>query len=82
MTTCDTEAMKVRKTIDIEIPGLGEKIEATRRADARTLRDICGQVNMTTANWHRIEKEETKFLPIETLREIERVLGVDFGIEI
>lgn len=78
----EVDAMKVRKTIDIEIPGLGEKIEAARRADARTLKNICDQTNMTTANWHRIEKEETKFLPIETLRDIERVLGVDFDIEI
>jgi hypothetical protein len=36
---------------------------------------------MTTMNWYRIEAEETKALPIETLRRIEDVLGMDFGVQ-
>lgn len=73
--------MKVRKTIDIEIPGLGEKIRKIRERDSRSLTEICRQIPMTTMNWYKIEAEETKALPIETLRRIETVLGVDFGIE-
>jgi hypothetical protein len=35
---------------------------------------------MTTMNWYKIEAEDTKALPIETLRRIEEVLGVDFRV--
>ena len=72
--------MKVRKTIDIEIPSLGDKIREAREKDGRSLAEICRQIPMTTMNWYKIEAEETKALPIETLRRIEEVLGIDFGI--
>ncbi len=72
--------MKVRKTIDIEVPGLGEKIRKARESDSRSLAEICRQIPMTPMNWYKIEASETKALPIETLRRIEEVLGVDFGV--
>ena len=71
--------MKVYKVIEVEIEGLGEEIEAARRQDPRSLADICRQANMSPVNWNRIEKEQQR-LPIETLRLIEQVLGVDFGV--
>ncbi|MBD2694661.1 helix-turn-helix domain-containing protein [Anabaena catenula] len=72
--------MKVRRTIDIEIPGLGKRIRQAREADRRSLAEICRQIPMTTMNWYKIESEETKALPIETLQRIQDVLKVDFGI--
>ncbi|QLE59799.1 helix-turn-helix transcriptional regulator [Nostoc sp. TCL26-01] len=74
--------MKVRRTIDIEIPSLGERIRRAREADRRSLAEICRQIPMTTMNWYKIEAEETKALPIETLRRIEEVLGVNFSINL
>lgn len=73
--------MKVRKVIEIEVPGLGNKIKKAREASARSLTELCAAAGMTTANWYRIEAEETKSLPIETLRKIEEVLGVDLGVQ-
>jgi transcriptional regulator with XRE-family HTH domain len=73
--------MKVRKVIEIEVPKLGSRIRQVREADSRSLAEICRQMPMTTMNWYRIEAEETKALPIETLKRIEEVLGVDFGVE-
>jgi transcriptional regulator with XRE-family HTH domain len=73
--------MKVRRTIDIEIPGLGKRIRQAREADRRSLAEICRQIPMTTMNWYKIESEETKALPIETLQRIEKLLSVDFGIK-
>ena len=73
--------MKVRKTIDIEVENLGEAIREARKLDKRSLADICKLVNMTPSNWSRIEKEQTKALPLETLRKIEEVLNVDFGVK-
>jgi transcriptional regulator with XRE-family HTH domain len=73
--------MKVKKVIEIEVVGLGSRIRQAREADSRSLAEICRQIPMTTMNWYRIEAESTKALPIETLRRIEEVLGVDFGVK-
>ena len=73
--------MKVRKTIDIVVPNLGEKIKDARERDRRSLAAICRMIPMTTMNWYRIEAEQTKALPIETLRKIEEVLDTKFGID-
>ncbi len=73
--------MKVKKILEIEIPKLGSRIRQAREADSRSLAEVCRQIPMTTMNWYRIEAEETKALPIETLQRIEEVLGVDFGVK-
>ena len=73
-------AMKVERVQVIEVPGLGEKIRQARGADGRSLTVICSLMGMSAANWYRIEQEENKSLPEETLRKIEKVLGVDFGV--
>jgi len=72
--------MKVRRVTDLDVPGLGARIRAAREADKRSLTQICAAVGMTTANWYKVEKEDTKFLPDGTLRKIEQVLGVDLGV--
>ncbi len=74
-------AMKITKTITVEVPGLGAKIKYHRERDPRSLIKICQAMGMTSANWYRIEKEDQS-LPIETLRKIEAVLGVDLGVNI
>lgn len=73
--------MKVRKVIEIEVTKLGDRIRQAREADSRSLAEICRQMPMSTMNWYRIEAEETKALPIETLQRIEEVLGVNFGVK-
>ena len=73
--------MKVTKTISIDVPGLGAKIKEARVADSRSLKAICEAVGMSQMNWYRIE-EEKQSLPIETLRNIEEILGVEFGINL
>ena len=72
--------MKVRKVIEIDVPKLGDRIRQARETDSRSLAEICRQMPMSTMNWYRIEAEETKALPVETLKRIEEVLGVDFGV--
>jgi transcriptional regulator with XRE-family HTH domain len=76
----DFVQMKVKKVIEVEVPGLGERIRQAREVDRRSLAEICRQVPMSTMNWYRIEAEETKALPVETLKRIEEVLNVDFGV--
>lgn len=79
--TKDSGAIRVRKVIDIEVPGLGARIKQARELDSRSLIQICADAGMTPANWYKVEKEEAKVLPIETLRKIEAVLGVDLGVK-
>lgn len=64
----------------IESKGLGDRIRSARKLDRRSLLDICREIDMTSANWYKIEKEEVKLLPLETLRKIEMVLKTDLGI--
>jgi transcriptional regulator with XRE-family HTH domain len=73
--------MKVYKTTEIEVSGLGAKIKNLREKDGRDLTVICGLLQMSVTNWYRIEKE-SQSLPLETLRKIEAVLGVDFGVKL
>nr|WP_237741490.1 helix-turn-helix transcriptional regulator [Anabaena sp. PCC 7108] len=51
----------------------------TRESDPRSLKAICEAAGISQMNWYRIEKEQQS-LPEETLRKIEEVLGVDFGV--
>ena len=69
----------IRETI-IDTPNLGQKIKEAREADPRSLKFICETVGMSQMNWYRIEKEDQD-LPELTLRKIEDVLGVDFGVK-
>lgn len=74
-------SMKVRKVVEREFPGLGARIKEIREADRRSLTQICAEIGMTTANWYKIENEETKVLPLETLQKIEEVLGIDLKVQ-
>ncbi|WP_313950031.1 helix-turn-helix transcriptional regulator [Nostoc sp. FACHB-190] len=73
--------MRVRKTEERDFPGLGARIKQARESDSRSLIHLCAEIDMTPANWYKIENEETKVLPLETLRKIESVLQVDLGVK-
>lgn len=75
-------AVKVRRSINVEAKGLGEKIKEARKADGRSVEVLAGEAEMSRAYWHDIEGERIRdALPEETLRRIEEVLGVDFGVK-
>lgn len=71
--------MKITKTLELEIPDLGKKINKARKESRIPLTEICEQVGMSPMNWYRIEKEQQS-LPIDTLRRIEKVLNVDLQV--
>lgn len=71
--------MKVVRETIVEVPGLGRRIKEVREADPRSLKEITALANMSPMNWYRIEAEE-QALPERTLRKIEQVLGVNFGV--
>lgn len=73
--------MKIYKTTEIEVAGLGQKIKKLRENSGKHLSTICALIPMSVTNWYRIENE-SQALPLETLRDIERVLETDFNINI
>jgi len=73
------QSVEVSRVQKIDVPNLGTKIKAARKADQRTLAAIAAAAGMSTQNWYRIE-DERQTLPEETLRLIEQVLNVDFGV--
>jgi len=75
------KTMEVISSKVLIVTGLGQKIKTVREADPRPLTTICKIMNMSSNNWYRIEKE-SQSLPLETLRKIENVLGVDFGVKL
>lgn len=74
-------AVKVRRSIDVETKGLGKKIKEARKADGRPVEVLASEAEMSRTYWHDIEAERIRdALPEETLRKIEQVLGVSFGV--
>jgi transcriptional regulator with XRE-family HTH domain len=69
---------KVRFTKDLDIPDLEERIKRSREADGRTITDLSARSGMTAANWYRIERGEASFIPVETLKRMQKVLLIDF----
>ena len=73
--------VKVRRSVDIEIQGLGAKILAARQASGRSMESLAGEAGISKVYWYDIEKERVRdALPEDTLRKIEAALGVDFGV--
>lgn len=72
--------MKVVRRIELEVPNLGSRIKYARKRAGRPLVQLAQEAGMSTQNWYLIEKEKHE-LPLETLRKIEEVLGVQFDVD-
>ncbi len=76
------DIVKIRRYTDIEIAGLGGKIRQARKADGRSVEVLAGEAEISRSYWHDIEAERIRdALPEDTLRKIERVLGIDLGVK-
>jgi transcriptional regulator with XRE-family HTH domain len=65
----------------IEVEGLAQKIWEARRLCRRTHTVLCEEAGISRQYWTEIEKGKRPSIPLRTLRNIERALGVDFGVE-
>jgi transcriptional regulator with XRE-family HTH domain len=72
--------VQIERVIRVDAPGIGARIKEARERDPRSVEELAKAADMTRANWYRIEHEENDVLPEPTLRKIEEVLGVDFGV--
>ncbi|WP_445634557.1 Helix-turn-helix transcriptional regulator [Nostoc sp. DSM 114161] len=73
--------VQIERVLRVDAPGIGAKIKNARERDPRSVDELAKAAGMTRANWYRIEREENDVLPEPTLRKIEEVLGVDFGVK-
>jgi transcriptional regulator with XRE-family HTH domain len=80
-----TKGVRVRQIREIEVEGLGLRIQQQARAaiaGARSLDQICEEVGVSRTYWYDLESERIKgTLSIENLRKIEQALGADFGVK-
>ena len=69
-------------TLSVEVPHLGPRIRAAREASGKSPTTIAALAGMSVANLYRIESEDTKSIPRETLKRLSATLGVDFDAEV
>lgn len=75
--------VKVRRIIkqEIDVPELGERIKKAREADSRSLTKLAALVGVSRNYWYQLESESVMGgMSEETLRRIEEVLGIEFGV--
>ncbi len=65
-------------TLTIEVEGLGQRIKKEREISGKTPTEIAAIAGMSTANLYRIESEDAKTIPRDTLRRLSEAIGVDF----
>jgi transcriptional regulator with XRE-family HTH domain len=75
--------VKVIRTLEVEVPSLGQKIKEARNRirneKGKTITDLASASGMSAQNWYRIENER-QTLPEETLRLMEKALECSFGV--
>ncbi|MDZ8068535.1 MAG: helix-turn-helix transcriptional regulator [Nostoc sp. DedQUE08] len=76
--------VKVRRIIklEVDVPGLGERIKQAREARGRPVTQMAKEVGISRNYWYQLEAEAVLGgVAEETLRKIEEVLGVDLGVQ-
>lgn len=74
-------AVKIRKTIDYDVPGFGEKIKEARMKSPLSVTDLASLAGMSVGNWYRIESGKLQYVPEETARAMESALKVSLGLK-
>jgi transcriptional regulator with XRE-family HTH domain len=69
-------------TLSVEVPHLGARIKAAREKSGKTPTAIAAMAEMSVANLYRIENEDTKSVPLETLKRLSQVLEVEFEADV
>jgi transcriptional regulator with XRE-family HTH domain len=81
MMLMDLGLMQVTFTFNKEFPGLGKKIKNLRESSPKPLTLLAAEAGISATHWNRIENERVQYVPIETLRGIEKALGANLGVE-
>lgn len=74
------ELMQV--TLSVDVPNLGQRIKAARERRGLPPTKVAALADMSVANLYRIEAEDTKSIPWDTLKRLGEALGEDFDTEV
>jgi transcriptional regulator with XRE-family HTH domain len=69
-------------TCNVDMHLLGTRIKAAREKSGMSPTKIAALADMSTANLYRIEAEDTKSIPWDTLKRLGEALGEDFDAEV
>ncbi|MEA5449678.1 helix-turn-helix transcriptional regulator [Leptolyngbya sp. CCNP1308] len=69
-------------TLSVDVPQLGTRIKAAREKSGKSPTAIAAMAEMSVANLYRIEAEDTKSIPWDTLKRLGEALGEDFDAEV
>lgn len=75
--------VQVKKVIEVVVdsPGLGDRIATARKLHSQSLISLAKVAGITRQYWYEIEREKLDYpLPYETLKAIEKALGVEFDV--
>ena len=73
---------RMKVTLSVDIPKLGPKIRAARERLGKSPTLIAAMAGMSVANLYRIESEDTKSVPRETLIRLSEALEIDLDAEV
>lgn len=76
------KSVLMRVAFTKDFPGLGERIKEYRLSSSKSLAQLAAEAGISVPHWNRIENEKVQELPLETLRGIEKALGVDLGVKL
>lgn len=68
--------------VQVDLPGLGARIKKAREDKKFSSTRIAAMADISSAHLYRIENEDIKVLPRETLRKLSAALGLDFDAEV
>ena len=74
------ELMQV--TLSVDVPQLGSRIKAAREKSGLSPTKVAALADMSVANLYRIEAEDTKSIPWDTLKRLGEALGENFDTEV
>ena len=72
----------MRVTLSVDIPNLGPRIKAARESRGLSPTKVAALADMSAANLYRIESEDTKSLPWDTLKRLGEALGENFDADV
>ena len=76
------KSVLMRVTFSKDFPGLGERIREYRLSSSKSITQLAADAGISVQHWNRVENEKVRDLPLETLRGIEKALGVNLGVNV
>lgn len=76
--------MIVRKTVEVEVKNLGDRIRESREAKGMSATELARRIGVTKQYIRQIERDHTTSgaISLKVLMAIEAALGTDFGVKL